>query len=870
MWLMPILASFAFLIILSITWLGGRDQSQLLSSIQTDYYKGTELINNMNDVLVSIHHTFENGVAFGNDDMLREIHILAGEFQDIHVQCLDLKGTDLQIAAQVDSVFQLYYQTVLTIAETVIPGETGRQNGGKTNEMKRLYSELKEALDKLAVSQIGSLNAALDKASRAQTENQSLIIGIIIICLGILIGFSMILTRSILIPMRQITEATEALARGDIQQHLDYESQDEMGRLANAYRAMIDSIRSRSEAAGEIAKGNTNVELRVASDVDVLGKAMENMAKRLGEKAHTADEIARGNLEVEVPVASENDILGKAMQIMVESLRTDIAERKRAEEELAETNATLEQQTALANNMAAEAELANAAKSEFLANMSHEIRTPMNGVIGMTELLLDTDLTGEQREFAMTVQGSANSLLSIINDILDFSKIEAGKLELEETDLDLRLLIEEMGTMMAPKAHQKGVEFPIFVDPHINTNVIGDPVRLRQILINLANNALKFTSKGEVQVAIRLADKCHDGQNILFEVVDTGIGIPQDRLNKIFDSFSQVDASTTRKFGGTGLGLTISRSLVEKMGGELQVQSKVGKGSRFFFTIRLKEQAKQEPTDAPAIAGQRILIGESNTLSAEYLFTICDHWKCRTDVTTDFDHLTKMLETPEITYDCILLDFHMPGSNLTSLLNWIRSTPRHENTKIILLTWVTYRSSADVANLGSDAVLSKPVRYAQLQEALSAKIGRTESAFNRNEEANQDEILELLEQERGPEDLTILLVEDNHVNQLVATNLLKKAGYRVDAVNNGLEALKALETKDYDLILMDVQMPEMDGYEATAAIRNGKLKPSIPIIGLTANAMKGDREKCLDAGMDDYLAKPIRPQTLYDLVEKWT
>ena len=773
-WLMPAMASVGFILILSISWLGGLDQSNLLKSIQTDYYKGSELINNMNDVLVSIDHTLENGVAFGNGDMLRDIHILAGEFQDIHVQCLDLEGTNMDIASAVDTVFQRYYLTVAGIAERSITGEASEANDSAFSEMDRLYSALKQNLVRLADAQIGSLNAALEKAHRSQSENQSLIIGVIVICLGMLIGFSVILSQSILKPMRQITAATEALARGDIQQHLDYDSNDEMGRLANAYRAMIASIRARSEAAGEIANGNTKVELHIASDVDVLGKAMENMALRLGEKARTADEIARGNLDVEVPVASEDDVLGRAMQIMVESLRTDIAERKKAEENLAEINATLEQQTALANTMAAEAELANAAKSEFLANMSHEIRTPMNGVIGMTELLLDTDLTEEQKEFAQTVQASANSLLSIINDILDFSKIEAGKLELEETEFDLRSLIEDLGTMMAPKAHQKGVEFPIFVDPKVTTDVIGDPVRLRQILINLANNALKFTNKGEVQVALRLIESSENKQSVLFEVVDTGIGIAKERLKTIFDSFSQADASTTRKFGGTGLGLTISRSLVEKMGGTLEVESEVDHGSRFHFTIEMQQQQTEVRKVITTFDGLRVLIGESNRLSAEYLFSICDHLKCKTDVTTEFEQLVQLLEKPDVHYDVILLDFHMPGSNLTTLLNWVRSSPRFEKTRIILLTWVTYRSSAEVANLGGDAVLSKPIRYAQLREALSCNY----TLEDENSEQAIDksvEILNLLEEERGPEDLTILLVEDNHVNQMVAMNLLKKS-----------------------------------------------------------------------------------------------
>jgi signal transduction histidine kinase/DNA-binding response OmpR family regulator/HAMP domain-containing protein len=852
-WLLPILTSAAFLLILSITWLGGQDQSRLLKRIQSDYYQGSEHINNMHDVVISIHQELRDAATLGDDDKLEDADALAQEYLAVSGKCKTLDGTDVALAEKGEATFQLYYREALEVTHKMIAGAALEEIRDEANRMNQRYSELLESLDALEHNQVKSMQTALDRAHKAQVENQSLIIGIICICLGILVGFAVVTTRSIVRPIRQITVATEALARGDIQQHLEFQSSDEMGRLANAYRAMIDSIRARAEAAGKIAAGDLDVDLRIASEEDVLGNAMANMASRLAEKAKTADEIARGNLNVRVPIASENDVLGKAMDVMVKNLRADIAESERVREALLKAKL--------------EAEEATKTKSAFLANMSHEIRTPMNGVIGMTDLLLDTQLTQEQRDFADAVHASANSLMSIINDILDFSKIEAGKLELESIGYDLRQVIEDIGTIMAPKAHQKGVEFPVFVDPAMNTLVVGDPGRLRQIITNLANNALKFTEKGDVQVAARLISRENNTQKILFEVKDTGIGIPADRINRIFDSFSQVDASTTRKYGGTGLGLTIAKSLVESMNGTIQVESEVGKGSRFFFTIQLPEQSVPKETEASGtLAGQKILLGENNLLSAEYIAKLCARWGCAVTVANDFVNLVQQLERPEAQYDCVLMDFHMPGSNMNTLLDWMRSSSRYESTRVVLLTWVTYRSSAAVVNLGGDAVLPKPIRAKSLYETLLASI----ETSHREAAKDEEETPITIPSKKDPEDLSILLVEDNHVNKMVALNLLKKAGYHADAVNNGLEALQALENKDYDLILMDVQMPEMDGYEATSAIRKGEIKPAIPIIGLTANAMKGDREKCIEAGMDDYLSKPMRPNLLYAIIEKWT
>ena len=561
----------------------------------------------------------------------------------------------------------------------------------------------------------------------------------------------------------------------------------------------------------------------------------------------------------------------------------DVTDRKlaqlallRAKEDAEQANASLQIAIEHANQMAVQAEIANVAKSEFLANMSHEIRTPMNGIIGMTGLLLDTNLDVEQLEYTTSVRDSAEALLSIINDILDFSKIEAGKLELDILDFDLRLAVDEVLDLLAIRAQEKDLEIACIVEHDVPSLVRGDPGRLRQILINLTGNAIKFTENGEVTVRVMLEQEEASRVRIRFAVQDTGIGIPASSLDRLFKSFSQVDGSTTRKYGGTGLGLAICKRLVDLMGGEIGVESTVGKGSEFWFSCWFVCSPASLPEELPiprSIEGAHILVVDDNTTNRDVLLHQLEHWNVDGVEAESGEKALALLRDGNHhghPFDLVIVDSRMPGMDGEGFAREVRrhDTQYGDPTLVMLTSTGKRGEAARFHDLGFVAYLTKPVKRSQLYDCLCAALGVKHWG-------HKDKTLPLLTRHSVAElkrhRRRILVAEDNLVNRKVTVRIIEKLGYHADAVANGLEAVAALERIPYDLVLMDGQMPEMDGIEATAVIRRKEQASGrrTPIVALTAHAMQGDRERYLAAGMDDYLAKPLRPEALAEAIERF-
>ncbi|MEA3247635.1 MAG: response regulator [Gemmatimonadota bacterium] len=542
-----------------------------------------------------------------------------------------------------------------------------------------------------------------------------------------------------------------------------------------------------------------------------------------------------------------------------------------------------------------DAEAAARAKSEFLAMMSHEIRTPMNGVLGMTSLLADTSLTAEQRQFVDATRRSADLLMSVINDILDFSKVEAGKMSIEPIPFDIHAAISEVAELLVPRAIEKQVELVIRVHPDTPNRVIGDSGRIRQVLLNLAGNALKFTEKGHVLVSVEGGRKSADEASFRFDVSDTGIGIPAAVLPTLFSPFMQADASTTRRFGGTGLGLSISKRLVELMGGEIGVRSTEGVGSTFWFTIALPLDNSPLPQQHPPVAlgGVRILVVDDIEVNVRLLTEWLRSWRMRVESAPGGERALKMMRDADERGDpfrIAILDYLMPLMDGEMLGRAIRADARLTSCRLILATSAAQRGDADRFHAaGFDAYLTKPFRPSVVAAACEAVLGREADAWTREPIITRHSLIERGNRLTSPTgqpavepptsratermaSVRVLLAEDNPVNQLVAMRMLERLNCRIDVAGDGDEAVRMAAQFPYDVVFMDVQMPNVDGIEATRRIRAAETddggQPRVHIIAMTANAMQGDRERCLEAGMDDYVAKPVTPDALKQALER--
>jgi PAS domain S-box-containing protein len=735
--------------------------------------------------------------------------------------------------------------------------------------------------------------------------------GLAIIGLAMLLGYSV--TQRVALPLARLVKASAALAQGEFNSQVEVVGDDELADLGRVFnnsalqlRDLYTALRLREASFRSLIENATDLITVIAADGTVLyespscGRAL-GRAGNGSERKHISEFVHREDVPILLREANQAPTAGTSAMLEVRfrspdgswgvlesSVRNllndaavngivinsrDITARRQAENEIRKLNEDLErrvtERTAQLEAAKSTAEAANRAKSEFLANMSHEIRTPMNGILGMTELALDTELSTEQREYLDAVKTSADALLDIINDILDFSKIEAGKLDLDSIAFNLRDHLEQTVKLLALRAHQKNLEFTCEVGPEVPDEVVADPTRLRQIVVNLVGNAIKFTEKGEVNVEVSAQHLEGDQVLLHLSVRDTGIGIPPEKQQLIFEAFAQADGSMARKFGGTGLGLTISSGLLDLMGGSIELESQPGKGSCFHVLVRvgIGHAPSARRADPKRLEGVSVLVVDDNHTNRRILQAQLDRWKMEPVTAASGEEAVRDIAEAESAnpFELVLMDANMPGMDGFAVVEQIRRLAKVDPPTIMMLTSSRQRGDgARCRELGIAAYLVKPIMPAQLLDAILAALGAREQGGKQAQLATRDTLRE--EKSR----LRVLLAEDNEVNQRVASRLIERRGHTVAVAANGREVLAALKKERFDVVIMDVSMPEMDGFEASRAIRASEKGAGahIPIIALTAHAMKGDREKCLAAGMDGYVTKPIEAKDLFQEIER--